>query len=336
MKKSKKWVILLVLSVVLMATIAIFFLQTSSNKNHQEVIIKNNWNSDSLNNYFNQNFNVEMPLGFSFWAEKAGYKITPCKFFLPPNSTPFKIIRSLRENRNQTVNLVIIPGIWAESLCERVSSKLILDYGELHRELISPQLLLNYGFNDTTWPALFVPNTYNISVGVSLEGFFDRMKAEQELFWDSIRISKLKSQDLTLIQAVIIASLVQKESNKKAEYIQIAGVYMNRFRKGMKLQAEPTIVFAKGKAERVRGREDLFINSPYNTYIHKGLPPGPICIPSVDAIDAVLNYTKHNYLYFCAKSDFSGYHIFESDYNKHKKNASAFHRALNKEEKRSK
>jgi cell division protein YceG involved in septum cleavage len=111
MKKRKKWVILLVLSVVLMAIIAIFFLQTSSNKNHQEVIIKNNWNSDSLNNYFNQNFNVEMPLGLSFWAEKAGYKITQCKFFLPPNSTPFKIIRSLRENRNQTVNLVILDQV---------------------------------------------------------------------------------------------------------------------------------------------------------------------------------------------------------------------------------
>lgn len=336
MKRSKKWVILLVLSIVLMAIVAIFFLQTSSNKNHQEVIIKNNWNSDSLNIYFNNNFEIEMPLGLAFWAEKAGYKITPCKFFLPPNSNPFKIIRTLRENRNQTINLVIIPGIWAESLSERISSKLIINYGDIHGELVNPSLLLDYGFNDTTWPALIIPNTYNISVGVSVEGFFDRMKAEHEIFWDSIRTSKLKNQNLSLLQAVTIASLVQKESNKKDEYTKIAGVYINRYRKGMKLQADPTIVFAKGKAERVRGKEDLFINSPYNTYIHKGLPPGPICIPSVEAINAVLNYTKHDYLYFCAKSDFSGYHIFESDYNNHKKNASAFHRALNREELKSK
>jgi UPF0755 protein len=238
----------------------------------------------------------------------------------------------LRENRNQTINLVIIPGIWAESLSERISSKLIINYGDIHRELVKPTLLLDYGFNDTSWPALIIPNTYNISVGVSVEGFFDRMKAEHEIFWDSVRTSKLKNQNLSLLQAVTIASLVQKESNKKDEYTKIAGVYINRYRKGMKLQADPTIVFAKGKAERVRGKEDLFINSPYNTYIHKGLPPGPICIPSVEAINAVLNYTKHDYLYFCAKSDFSGYHIFESDYNNHKKNASAFHRALNREE----
>ncbi|MCL9980002.1 MAG: endolytic transglycosylase MltG [Bacteroidia bacterium] len=336
MKKSKNWVILLVLSIVLMAIVAIFFLQTSSNKNHQEVIIKKNWNSDSLNIYFNNNFKIEMPLGLAFWAEKAGYKITPCKFFLPPNSNPFKIIRTLRENRNQTINLVIIPGIWAESLSERISSKLIINYGDIHGELVNPSLLLDYGFNDTTWPALIIPNTYNISVGISVEGFFDRMKAEHEIFWDSIRTSKLKNQNLSLLQAVTIASLVQKESNKIDEYTKIAGVYINRYRKGMKLQADPTIVFAKGKAERVRGKEDLFINSPYNTYIHKGLPPGPICIPSVEAINAVLNYTKHDYLYFCAKSDFSGYHIFEFDYNNHKKNASAFHRALNREELKSK
>jgi len=167
-----------------------------------------------------------------------------------------------------------------------------------------------------------------------LEGLFDRMKAEHEKFWDKSKLEKLKQQNLSLHQAVVVASLVQKESNKKSEYEEIAGVYINRFRKGMLLQADPTIVFAKGKAERVRGKADLFIESPYNTYLHKGLPPGPICIPSIDAIEAVLNYKNHDYLYFCAKSDFSGYHIFESDYNRHKKNAAAFHRALNKEEKK--
>lgn len=336
MKNRKRWVVLLALSTLMMFIVAVFFLQNSSNRNHEQVVIKNNWNSDSLNNYFYNHFNISLPFGLAFWAEKAGYKISSCKFYLPPKSNPYKIIRTLRENRNQTVNMVIIPGIWAESLAERISSKLILNYREIHDELVNPTLLLEYGFNDTTWPTLFIPNTYNISIGVSIEGFLDRMKAEQELFWDSARISKLRNQKLNQLQAVTIASLVQKESNQKSEYKNIAGVYINRFRKGMKLQADPTIVFAKGKAERVRGKEDLFINSPYNTYVHYGLPPGPICIPSIEAIDAVLNYDNHNYLYFCAKSDFSGFHLFESNYERHKKNAAAFHRALNKEERRRK
>ena len=140
---------------------------------------------------------------------------------------------------------------------------------------------------------------------------------------------KLKAQKLSKLEVVTIASIVEKESSKTNEYQEIAGVYLNTYRKGMKLQADPTIVFVKGKAERVM-QIDTKIPSPYNTYLNKGLPPGPICIPSIAAIDAVLNYTQHSYLFFCAKSDFSGYHVFESDYNRHLKNAQLFHRALNK------
>jgi UPF0755 protein len=154
------------------------------------------------------------------------------------------------------------------------------------------------------------------------------MLHESTSFWNKERIEKLNIQKLSVIEAITIASIVEKESSKIEDFENIAGVYINRYRKNMKLQADPTIVFIKGKAERVL-QIDTKIESPYNTYLHKGLPPGPICIPSIQAIEAVLNYTHHDYLYFCAKSDFSGYHIFESDYSRHLQNAKKFHRALN-------
>jgi UPF0755 protein len=168
-------------------------------------------------------------------------------------------------------------------------------------------------------------------MSVDLEGFLERMRQESDKFWTKERLEKAKTQNLTKLQVVTIASIVNKESNKEKEYNNIAGVYINRFRIGMKLQADPTVNFAKGKDERV---VNVNIESPYNTYLNKGLPPGPICIPSIAAIDAVLNYTKHDYLYFCAKSDFTGYHIFEKNYEKHKKNARLFISALNREEKK--
>jgi UPF0755 protein len=133
---------------------------------------------------------------------------------------------------------------------------------------------------------------------------------------------------LTVKEVIALASIVTKESNKAEEYEKIAGVYLNRLRKGMLLQADPTVVFARGKSGRVWAA-DLNIQSPYNTYIHAGLPPGPICIPNLQSIEAVLNYKQHNYLYFCARADFSGYHDFATNLAEHNRNAAAFHRAMN-------
>jgi UPF0755 protein len=154
------------------------------------------------------------------------------------------------------------------------------------------------------------------------------MEKEYQKFWNSKRVQRSIVQRLTCKEVITIASIVTKESNKTDEYENIAGVYLNRLRKNMLLQADPTVVFARGKAGRVWAA-DLAIQNPYNTYIHPGLPPGPICIPNVASIEAVLNYKQHDYLYFCAKPDFSGYHAFARNLQEHNNNAAAFHQALN-------
>ena len=159
------------------------------------------------------------------------------------------------------------------------------------------------------------------------------MQNEQALFWNAERKQKLRKQKLDINEAMTLASIVQKESLKIDEYQEIAGVYLNRLRINMFLGADPTLVFIRGKGGRVYNK-DMDVVSPYNTYRNKGLPPGPICIPSKEAIDAVLNYTEHPYLYFCAKSDLSGYHAFARHYKDHLKNARLFQKKLNELERK--
>lgn len=330
-KKSKQriYIIFLVALIIIMP----FFVLLSSTENQSTVTfrVRKTWNMDSLDLAIENQLGLTLPFGFSHWAGLLGYsKVKPCVLYLEPNVSAWSLIRKLRKNRKQAVDLVLLPGISREKFVDIVTDKLDISVREMHQGLMDKFTLMKHNVNDTTWPTLIIPNTYNISMSVDFEEFMAKMKIESSKFWNDDRKEKLREQNLTINQAVTIASIVNKESNKKAEYNNIAGVYINRYRIGMKLQADPTVNFAKGIDDRVTNTQ---IESPYNTYIHKGLPPGPICIPSVEAIDAVLNYKKHEYLYFCAKSDFSGYHVFEKDYNRHRKNAKLFITALNREEK---
>jgi UPF0755 protein len=217
----------------------------------------------------------------------------------------------------------------AESLSRLFASKLEVNADSFMSILKSKTAIQVYAdFNDTTWPALFIPNTYNLYASTETPELLKRMAKEYDKFWNPKRIQRSIIQRLTCKEVMTIASIVTKESNKSDEYEKIAGVYINRLRIGMLLQADPTVVFARGKTGRV-WTADLAIQSPYNTYLHEGLPPGPICIPNLQSIEAVLNYKQHNYLYFCARADFSGYHDFATNLLDHNRNAAAFHRAMN-------
>ena len=179
--------------------------------------------------------------------------------------------------------------------------------------------------------SLFIPNTYEFYWNTRLDKFMGSMISEYSEFWNKDRLNKAQQQDMKPVEVSVLASIIQKETIKQDEMSRIAGVYINRLRMGMKLQADPTIKFLirNRKVYRVY-RGDLDISSAYNTYQNYGLPPGPICMPYISSIDAVLNAEKHNYLYFCAESDLSGYHVFSRTYQQHSKYAEQYRRALNK------
>ena len=177
---------------------------------------------------------------------------------------------------------------------------------------------------------MFIPNTYELYWNCSSDEFLSRMQRENERFWQS-RERKLARTGLNRIEAYTLASIVYEETKRTDEMPRMAGVYINRLKRGMPLQADPTVRFALGdfSIRRVLNKH-LEVDSPYNTYRHPGLPPGPICMPSIAAIDAVLDYENHDYLYFCAKDDLSGSHTFARSLAEHNRNAQAYARALNR------
>ncbi|MDP2160812.1 MAG: endolytic transglycosylase MltG, partial [Flavobacterium sp.] len=205
------------------------------------------------------------------------------------------------------------------------------DSASLSSLLNDEEFTAKYGFTPITVKSVFIPNTYQYYWNTSAEDFFERQYREYTKFWNEERLEKAKNIGLTPIQVSILASIVDQETNMVDEMPTVAGVYMNRLKRGQKLEADPTVIFAFGDftVRRVRGNAMLNNPSLYNTYRHTGLPPGPICIPGPKEIDAVLNYEKHDYIYFCAKDDFSGYHAFAVTYSQHLQNARRFQKALN-------
>ncbi len=216
-------------------------------------------------------------------------------------------------------------------LAGRVSRQLECDSLEMTRFLTGDTLAAHYGFKPHEFIGMFLPNTYEMWWTTTPHGFTERMKREYDTFWNEDRITKLSHTKLSRQEVITLASIVDEETNATEEMPTIAGVYINRLKIGMPLQADPTVKFAIGdfSLKRILTRHTK-IDSPYNTYQNQGLPPGPICMPSVAAIDAVLNYTEHKYLYFCAKEDFSGRHNFARTLAEHNRNARAYAAALDR------
>lgn len=197
--------------------------------------------------------------------------------------------------------------------------------------LDSTALIGKYGFNQDNIYAMFIPNTYEMYWNTSSTDFFERMHKEYNKFWTDERKQKAAALNLSPIQVTILASIVDGEAIFDKEMPIIAGLYLNRLNKGIKLQADPTVIFANKDFTVKRVTYKLLnTESPYNTYKHAGLPPGPVMMPSINAIDAVLNRDKNDYIYMCAKEDFSGYHNFAVTKEQHEANAKKYREALDK------
>ena len=221
-----------------------------------------------------------------------------------------------------------------ERLSALLGEKLEADSAAFANVLLDPQRARAFGFHQETFLSMFIPNTYEVYWTITPDSFVSRMFKEWEAFWNEERTQKAEALGLSKSDVSTLASIVVEETRFADEMPIIAGVYLNRLHKGIPLQADPTIKYLVREegVTRILNRH-LKIDSPYNTYKHKGLPPGPITMPSITAIDAVLNYTHHNYLYFCARPTFDGRHEFASSYNDHIRNADAYHVAYKQWEK---
>lgn len=271
---------------------------------------------------------------FEFVAKTFDYDkyVKPGHYIIKDGYCNQQLISILRSGCQTPVDVIFNNIRTVEQLAGRISQAIEADSTSILNEIRNDNCLKAEGFNEYNYASLFIPNTYEFYWNTDAKGFLKRMKREYKCFWTESRMQKAKNINLTPLEVSTLASIIDKETTKVSEMRTIAGVYLNRLKKHWLLQADPTLVFACGNYDIQRILDyHKNIDSPYNTYKYTGLPPGPICIPSIDAIDAVLNAEKHRYFYFCAKDDLSGSHVFAKSLNEHNINAEKYRRALNKQ-----
>ena len=282
---------------------------------------------------------VENMNRFDLVASKRGYvdNVIPGRFLLTKGMNSYALVKTMR--LNSPVKLAFNNQERIEDLAGRVGSQIEADSLSLLTSFKDSIFLKENGFNEENVLAMFIPNTYEVYWNTSAVKFRDKMIKEYRNFWTKERVAKAEKQGLTPVEATILASIVHKESVKKDERPRIAGVYLNRLRAGMPLQADPTVIYAiKNKSNDFRQvikrvfYNDLTMSHPYNTYKNLGLPPGPIAMPDITALEAVLNPEKNDFIYFCASIDRFGYHEFAATYEEHIKNAKKYSDWINSQD----
>lgn len=268
---------------------------------------------------------VEELRSFEWVADQKGFeeKVHPGKYRIEDGMSNNELVNLLRGGLEETVDVTFNNIRTKEELAGKTTRNIELDSTSLLKALKDPSIARDHGFDTKSFLVMFIPNTYEFYWDVDREAFLDRMKKEYERFWEGEREEKAKAMELDRIEISILASIVEAEQSKvPEERPKVARLFLNRLEKGMKLESDPTLVYAIGdfSIERVLDK-DRAVDSPYNTYRYKGLPPGPIRLPSKVSIDAVLNPSDHDHLYMCARPDSSGLHHFTSSYSKHLENA---------------
>ena len=268
-------------------------------------------------------------LARAFRKMEVAQNMKPGRYVVEPSSTSIYVARMLVFGWQIPQNMTLSGTLRTkERIAQRIGSQMMVDSASVADALNDEAFLSEYGFTPENVFALILPDTYEMYWTASVKDIFDRFKKEYDAFWTPERISKAEAQGLSRLEVSVMASIVSGETLKSFEYPVIAGVYLNRYKKGMKLQADPTIAFCYGYTLDRILKKHLTVDSPYNTYKHVGLPPAPINVPPKACLDAVLNPDKHGYIYFCASPAFDGTHRFAVTYSEHLKNARAFQREL--------
>lgn len=336
-KRFHKWVIYPLVALVVLSVMGVYLTYW--------VAVKNNLRGDVVKLYVPTGSTFEDLVyimerdsvvydisSFVLMSRVLGYDSVYAGYYeLKPLMNNVQIVRRLQLGRQSEIKLIVNRSRTRDGIVKMIDKAIEADSIAIVKALTDDKLLSKYGVDDVSLlPMIVLPDTYFIYWTDTPELVLDRLHKESVIFWTDERKAKADSLGLSLKDVVTIASIISLESNKADELPTVAGVYLNRLKKGMLLQADPTVLYAVGDwtIKRVKG-EYLRVNSPYNTYRYKGLPPTPISFPPKVAIDAVLNAKNHDYLYFCAKDDFSGYHSFAKNYGEHKANAKKYHKALN-------
>ncbi len=318
---------------VLNASLTLYeFLKPLSCNQTTYLYIDNDDNTDSVRAKMEKADADISTFAFNMMSTLTGYgkHIQPGRYELSAKRSTLTLFRSLMGHASVPVELVLPSVRTTEQLAGRLASQLMVDSTSLAQVFGDSATWKAVGRTCETFPALFIPNTYEVYWETSPEKLMQRLDKENKAFWTKERKAKATEAGLTEDEVVTLASIVDSETADNSEKARIAGLYINRMNRGLLLQSDPTVIFAIGdfSIKRVSGKM-LETDSPYNTYKEHGLPPGPICIPSIAGIDAVLNYEHNDYLYMCAKEDFSGSHNFAETFPEHMANARRYTKALN-------
>ena len=280
---------------------------------------------------------VQDMVSFSFLAKLMNYTdaVKPGLYTIQSSMTNIDAVRLLRAGNQVASKLTFSHARLIEDLYEPVTRYIEIDSQEFKLALDEYVISNTDGFTKENIISMFIPNTYQVYYTVSPEDLVLKINREYHNFWNEDNLNKASKNGMTPLEVSALASIVQAEASKDDESKIIAGLYMNRIKQGIPLQADPTLVFASGDFTLKRVlNEHKEVDSPYNTYKYKGLPPGPINMPTIHSLNAVLNYAQHNYIFMCAKEDFSGYHNFTASLSEHNENARKYQRQLSIEQRK--
>ena len=332
----KKIVFILLAVVIIVGVIAawlIFGSATNFSESKKNLFVyTGKANKASVMEFIKEKDLLKNPDVFAWMSEQMGVwdRLKPGRYEIKKGESLLNLARTLRNNRQSPVNLVINKLRTKEDLSQLIAKNFEADSSDIIEFINDDDSIAKLDVNTNTFMTIVIPNTYTMFWNTSPGKIFKRLKSEQENFWQkNERLQKAQKLGFSTDQLYTIASIVEEETNKQDEKGNVASVYINRYRTGMRLGADPTVKFAlKDFGLKRIYEKHLQVESPYNTYKVSGLPPGPICTPSSKTIDAVLNSPKTDYMYFVAKSDFSGYHTFSTTYTEHLQHAREYQKKL--------
>jgi len=333
MKKKIIWITLAVLLIagLIVAWIAygkIF--RSNTNPSIQKEIVLYLPSNGTIQNLYDTLQKKNILKDFSSFKMLAEYKgldekYKPGRYIITAGMSNNSMVNMFLSGRQSPIRITFNNVRLREDLAKKLGPKLECGEQALLDVLNDEALAKTYGLNKDNFMVIFIPNTYEVFWTVQPREFVDRMYGEWKKFWTEDRLNKAKEIGLSPAEITVLASIVKGETNKADEMDEVAGVYINRLKKGWKLEADPTVVFGIGDFTITRvTKKHLEFDSPYNTYMYEGLPPGPINLPDVTVLDKVLNYTHHNYMFFCAREDLSGYHNFAVTNSQHEANAAKY------------